>query len=124
MPARDPEQIHALVAAAFNAGDSDAFVELYEPDAVLIVPPEGERVSGSDRIRAAVAPTLALHPRTRITVLGKLEGDGLAVTQVRWEMSAERDSEGVRMSGRGTVVSRRQADGSWRIVLDDPLSPQ
>jgi ketosteroid isomerase-like protein len=29
----------------------------------------------------------------------------------------------VRLTGRGTMVSRRQPDGSWGIVLDDPLSP-
>jgi hypothetical protein len=27
------------------------------------------------------------------------------------------------MSGRGAIVSRWQPDGSWRIVLDNPLSP-
>jgi ketosteroid isomerase-like protein len=31
--------------------------------------------------------------------------------------------ERVAMAGRGTIVSRRQADGSWRVVLDNPMSP-
>ena len=53
MPATDPEQLHGLIEAAFNAGDPDALAELYEPDATLIVPPEGERVANSDQIRAA-----------------------------------------------------------------------
>lgn len=124
MPARDPEQVHALIAAAFNAGDRDALLELYEPDAALIVPPEGERVRGVDQIRAAVAPTFALRPSARIAVLAKLEGDGLALTHARWEMLGDRDGERVRLTGRGTLVSRRQADRSWRIVLDNPLSPR
>jgi uncharacterized protein (TIGR02246 family) len=124
MPATDPEQLHALIEAAFNAGDPDALVELYEPDAILIVPPHGERVAGSDRIRAAVQPTFALRPSARISVLGKLEGDGLALTHARWEMIGDRDGARNRLTGRGTVVSRRQDDGSWRIVLDNPLSPR
>ena len=56
MPARSPEEIHALIAAAFNAGDLDAFIELHEEDAVALVPPDGRRVSG-DELRAAVSPT-------------------------------------------------------------------
>jgi hypothetical protein len=31
MPARSPEEIHALLAAAVNAGDVDAFAELHVP---------------------------------------------------------------------------------------------
>jgi hypothetical protein len=46
MPARSPEEIHALIAAAFESGDLDAFVDLHEKDAVSIVPPDGRRVSG------------------------------------------------------------------------------
>ena len=44
MPAQSPEEIHALLAAAVNAGDVDAFVELHELDATVIVPPDGRRV--------------------------------------------------------------------------------
>jgi ketosteroid isomerase-like protein len=36
----------------------------------------------------------------------------------------DRDGKPVEMGGGGTLVSRRQPDGTWRIVLDDPLSPE
>ena len=124
MPAHSPEEIHALIAAAFNAGDLDAFMEIYDDDATLIVPPEGQRVSGREAIRAAVQPTLALRPSAQIEVVEKLQADGLALTHARWSIVATDGGERVEMSGRGTIVSRRQPDGSWRIVLDNPLSPE
>ena len=120
MSARTPEEAHALLAAAFAAGDLDALVELYEDGATLIVPPEGRRVSGRDAIRAAVEPTVALRPRFRSDVVEKLETDGLALTHARWTAVS---ADGGELGGRGTVVSRRQPDGSWRIVLDNPMSP-
>ena len=49
-----------------------------------------------------------------IEVVGKLESDGLALTHARWRVG--------EMSGYGTIVSRRQPDGSWLIALDNPLS--
>ena len=124
MSAQSPEAVHALLEAAFNAGDLDAFMEIYDDDATLIVPPEGQRVSGRDAIRAAVQPTLALRPSAQIEVVEKLQADGLALTHARWSIVATDGGERVEMSGRGTIVSRRQPDGSWRIVLDNPLSPE
>jgi ketosteroid isomerase-like protein len=56
MSARSPEEIHALIAAAFNADDLDAFVELHEQEAATIVPPDGRRVSGRDAIRSKTSP--------------------------------------------------------------------
>ena len=124
MPAHSPEEIHALIAAAFNAGDLDAFLELHEDDAAAIVPPEGRRVSGRDAIRAAMEPIFALGPSARIEVVGRLQSGGLALTHARLHVVAGEGRERLEVSGRGTIVSRQQPDGTWRIVLDNPMSPE
>jgi uncharacterized protein (TIGR02246 family) len=125
MTPRAPEEIHEVLQVAFNARDIDALVDLYDEDATLIVPPEAERAHGRDEIRVALERTLALEPDTRFEVLGKLQGDGLALTHGRWTIAGtDEDGAPVEMSGRGTMVSRRQPDGSWRIALDNPMSPE
>jgi uncharacterized protein (TIGR02246 family) len=123
MPASRPEEIHTLVAAAFTAGDRDAFLALHEPDAVAVVPPDRRRVAGRDAILTATEPIFALAPRFGSEAIATLEADGLALAHYRWSLAGTNPEEPVRLSGRGTVVSRRQTDGSWRIVLDDPLGP-
>jgi uncharacterized protein (TIGR02246 family) len=122
MSAHSPEEIHALIAAALNDGDGEAFAALHEPTATIVVPPGGRRVTGRDAIRAAIEPVLALRPVMRIEVVDKVQTDGLALTLGQWALAGSNGSELIEMSGRGTMVSRRQADGSWRIVLDNPLS--
>jgi ketosteroid isomerase-like protein len=92
--------------------------------AAAIVPPEGRRVSGRDAIRAAVEPIFALGPSARIEVVGKLQADGLALTHARVNVVAGDGRERLEVSGRGTIVSRQQPDGTWRIVLDNPMSPE
>jgi ketosteroid isomerase-like protein len=42
-----------------------------------------------------------------------------------WALTAsERDGQVIELAGRGTIVSRRQPDGSWRIVLENTLTPE
>ena len=124
-PARTPEDLHVLIEDAFNRGDLDACLDVYEDDATLVVPPDGRVVHGRDDIRAATAPLFALKPRMTMTVRKKLEGDGLALTHGRWELAAnDTDGSPLHMTGRGTMVSRRHPDGTWGVVLDDPLSPE
>ena len=115
MPARTPEEVHALIAAAFDAGDLDAFVELYEEGAALVVPPEGRRVSGRDAIRAAVEPIVRAAPRFRSDVVEKLETDGLALTHARWTRRRRRRRRAVELAAAARssrAASRTAAGGS------------
>ena len=65
MAADSPEQLHSLLAAALNAGDPDAAIELYELDAKLVVPPDGRLAAA--RCRSATRSSRRAHcsrPRT------------------------------------------------------------
>ena len=61
MDRNDPRSIHSLFQEAFNAGDIDSLVSLYEPNAVLVV--SGQPVVGHTSIRAAYKVFLARGSR-------------------------------------------------------------
>ena len=124
MTAKTPRDIHTHVAAAFNAADVDAFVDLHEEGAVTIPPHTGRPATGRAEIRASIEPIFALRPILTNEVVRTIERDGLALTLARWRLSGtDRNGKAVRMSGEGTVVSRRQPDGGWLIALESPTRP-
>jgi uncharacterized protein (TIGR02246 family) len=120
--AHTPDELHAIIQDAINRSDMDAFVDVHEDDATVVVPPDGRSAHGHDQIRAAIAPLLALAPEMATVVVKKLEADGLALTHGRWRLAVSEQGNRSELHGHGTMVSRRQPDGTWRIVLDDPLS--
>ena len=120
----DPAHMHILFLDAFNAGDIDSLVALYEPNAVLVV--NGQPVTGQKLIRAAYESFLARRPRmtlkTRSVVLFD---DNLAVLHGDWVLEPPpSDKTGNTTQGLSTEVVRRQADGSWRFVIDNPHTPR
>lgn len=122
MSPRSPEEVMDAIAAAVNAHDLDAFMALHETDAVVVVPPEGVRASGHEEIRKALEPLFASSPSTKIDLHGMLQSDGLAMSHSHFTVSLTRpDGEHVVKTGMGTVVTRRQPEGTWRIVFDFPL---
>jgi uncharacterized protein (TIGR02246 family) len=124
MPATTPEQIHRLFEEAFNAGDLDALMELYEPSAALIAQP-GSVAHGNEQMRAALQGFLAL--KGRITLETKLVvtvGD-LAYLANTWSLNGTGpDGHPVVLGATTAEVARRQADGTWRYVIDNALGDQ
>jgi len=50
-------------------------------------------------------------------------GEDLAMVYNDWSMSAKRpDGQPVEASGKAIEVVRRQPDGTWRFILDDPFA--
>jgi len=120
MPARTPDELDRLFASAMNAGDLEGLVALYEPQATL-APEPGTVVTGVTSIRAALGGFIAA--KARLTLQSKVlaqTGD-IALTTSKWDLTGNGpDGKPMKMSGQSAEVARRQADGTWRFVIDTP----
>lgn len=121
--AQSPKDIHAAITAAFNDRDLDSYVELYEENAAMIMPPHGERATGKGAIRAGMEQVFSLDPTLRIEILEIHEANGVALAHSQWWLAGATSGDRVEMSGRGTLISRRQRDGSWLVVLENTMTP-
>src|ERR1700754_3541527 len=125
MPATEPEQLHRLFEQAFNAGDLDALMALYEPDAALI-PQPGVTVQGRDGIRDALR--WFLDRQGQISLDSKLVvrvGD-LAYLSNQWSLAGGTMPDGspAELGAITAEVARRQGDGAWLYVIDNAWGDQ
>jgi uncharacterized protein (TIGR02246 family) len=107
-------------AACVHRGDLDRLVALYEPEAVF-EPQPGIVVEGRDAIGDALAGMLALRPRMEVTPVQVLRTDDIALVVNDWTMTGTApDGSTVHQGGRSADVLRRQADGTWLVLVDKP----
>jgi len=120
MRAKSPRHLIEQISRHVNAGDLEALLGLYEPEAAY-VPRPGEVIEGLDAIRDAMERILALNPKLSGEVHRVVETNDFALVFNRWRLTGTR-SEGspVEMSGVSADVLRRQPDDSWRVLIDDP----
>ena len=104
----------------YNLRDIDAVMKAYEASAVVMFEP-GNPVSGSTAVKAAFQGSLAVNPHF---VFGKHEvtiaGD-IALHLTPYTMTGKTpDGKSIRQSGLSVAVLRKQADGGWLMVIDNP----
>jgi len=121
MPAQKPEDLDRLFEQALNAGRLDDLVSLYEPQATLM-PMPGSLVTGHAAIRSALTGFLAGKPKISLAPKVAAQSGDIAVVSGKWDLEVTGpDGKRAQMSGQEVVVARRQADGSWRMVVDLPF---
>jgi uncharacterized protein (TIGR02246 family) len=117
MPATEPAELHDLFTAAINGKDADALVALYEPTGTA-VHLDGSTRTGEPALRAMVVELLStidhIEGKTRKVIVA---GD-VALTSATWRA---RLADAETASGTTAEVARRQPDGTWRWVIDDPV---
>ena len=109
-PAMKPEDLTRLFVERANAGDAAGIAALYEEDAVMAYPP-GEVTVGRAAIRELWEQVLAHRPHFEPEPpLPTLISGDIALTS-----TPPKDGAGARAQ-----VVRRQPDGSWLRLLDQP----
>lgn len=108
--ARRPEDLTRLFVERSNAGDAEGVALLYAEDAVMAYPP-GKQTVGRAAIQKLWEEVLAHKPHFEAErPLPTLVSGDIALTS-----TPPKDGSGARAQ-----VARRQTDGSWLRVLDQP----
>ncbi|MFJ9535048.1 YybH family protein [Herbaspirillum sp. NPDC101396] len=111
----DPSQMSMAFAEIFNNGrDLDAWISLYEPDAILYFGGP-DPVVGHEAIRKALTPLVEMPGKieTRINFCA-VNGD---IAVVRGDCIGRHEGE-ITFAASSVEVVRRQADGSWLYMID------
>ena len=123
MAAQRPEDIPGLIAEAFNTNDKQLMLDLFEPDGILVTPPSGVQEVGLAAVDKTLTEMFTVITAADIKLTSAMRSGELAMTHADWHLTGKNeDGQAVEMRGKGTVVSRQQPDGTWRIVFDDPVS--
>ena len=119
MSRETPEQVYKSIVDGVNTGNLDALMDLYEPEATFATQPGS--ADGSTGAREALAGFIAMNGKLDLKVTRILEANDLALVIGDWSFTGTGpDGEPVKLAAKSTDVLRRQADGSLRVVIDNP----
>ena len=119
MPANRPEECDLQMAQAISKGNLEEALALYESGATL-VPEPGQSATGTQAIREALTGFIAMNPTLTVDVPLVLESGETALLHSCWKLNGTGPDGPVNMEGKGIEVVRRQADGTWKFIIDNP----
>ena len=121
MIATSPEHAVELMDRAFNDGDIDAVLELYEDFAVVVTEP-GKTARGTAELRRFFKEVMASGASARQIKTHVIEADGLALFLSRWTLTSGTGDGGVSRQFVATTVFREQPTGGWKAIIDNSRS--
>ena len=120
MPTETPEQVLEAVVEGINTGNFETLMDLYEPEAAFATQP-GRLAPGLAGIRDSLGGFVAMNGKLDLEVCRVLEVGDLALVVGDWSFTGTGPrGEPVKLAAKNADVLRRQADGSWRFVIDNP----
>ncbi len=118
------ENINAVVLAnnaAVGAGDIEAVLATFEPNGLLQGQP-GQFATGMPALRGAFEGFMSMKPQITLTAHEIIQTGDIAVHSSTWDMvGSAPDGSEFTQSGFSVVVLRKQADGNWLMVIDNPF---
>ena len=116
-----PEDLYPALCAAYNAGDLEAVLSLYDPEAAYVIKP-GRVTEGPAELRAAIAHVVALRGRMTIDPQTFTRSGDLVLVLGTFTLSGTRgDGTPFERAARFADVLRRQPDGRWLVAVDNPF---
>lgn len=123
----DPSQPISTVLTmteAFQKGDIPGVLRAYEPGAVVVGEP-GKPLQGEAALRAMFAGFIALRPEFTYGGHEVVQAGELALHIAPWQMTGvDPENKPIQVGGLSLAVLKRQPDGRWLIVIDQPYGDQ
>jgi uncharacterized protein (TIGR02246 family) len=115
-----PIDVITRLVTAVNACDLESAVALFEPGASFVIKP-GLVVNGTRGIRQALEGFMALKPTLTIDSQQVVRAGDVAQYCARWNLRGiDPLGTAVQLGGRSSSILRRQADGRWLFLVDNP----
>ena len=115
-----PSEVLATIVEGINSGNLDVLLPLYESAAGFAAQP-GALACGLPSIRQGLAGFIAMNGKLDLKVTRVLEASDLALVATAWSFAGTgSDGRPVEIAAKSADVLRRQTDGSWRFVIDNP----
>lgn len=119
----DEAKVQATIekmTAAFQQGQIEAVMSAYEPGAAVAFEP-GQPITDPALLRQMFGGMAAAKPVFTYSGHEVIVSGDTAVHIAPWQMTAHTpDGQEIRQSGLSIAVLRRQSDGSWKMVIDNP----
>ena len=115
-----PVQVLESIVTGINSGNLESLMPLYEDQAAFAAEP-GSLAHGTPGVREALTGFISMNGNLDLEVTRVLEVGDLALVVGVWSFHGTGpDGAPVRLEARNADVLRRQADGTWRFVIDNP----
>lgn len=121
-PTPRPEQPILDVSKAITEQDMGAALKCYEESAIFVTTPDNvshglAEIEQALKVFMDLAPTLEVIRTRRILV-----NNDLALVGCDWTMKGtDPTGAAVEMNGTNIDIIRKQADGTWLLVIDNPF---
>jgi ketosteroid isomerase-like protein len=121
-----PEQnavMNALLemTSSFHKKDINGVMSSYEQNAVIVFAPE-KPVSDPTAIREEFYSFFALNPKFEYSGHEVFVNGNIAIHFAPWTMTGKTpDGTDVKQSGLSVAVFRKQSDGKWLMIFDNPF---
>src|SRR5262245_45838373 len=100
--------------------EDDGLITLYESGAAFAAQP-GDLAHGLPGVRQSLTAFINMKGTLDLTVTRVLEAGDVAFVAGVWSFTGSgADGVSVTLTGRNGDVLRRQTDGSWWFVIDNP----
>ena len=105
---------------AFENGDIDTVMNSYERNHVVVFEPN-KPVSDAELVIQTFKAFASMKPKFTYSGHEVFVADDIAIHIAPWTMTATApDGQEAQQSGLSVAVLRKQQDGEWKMVIDNP----
>lgn len=105
---------------AFHAKNIESVMASYEKQAIVVFEPSSP-ISDADQIKQMFEGAFTLNPEFTYAGHEVFVSEDIALHIAPWQMEGKTpDGQVIEQSGLSVAVLRKQSDGTWRMVIDNP----